>query len=92
MKIYPTFSEKSFKMGTLKLKIEKWLCCPFLSLRYLQEKKSQISVQVASDDVIVLISQTNKICFRLNLRFFPCKYLNKDSKKGVAEPFFNFQF
>ena len=25
-----------------------------------------------------------------NLRFFPCKYLNKDSKIGLAEPFVQF--
>ena len=25
-----------------------------------------------------------------NTMFFSCKYLNKDSKKGVAEPFFQF--
>jgi len=62
--IYPTFSEKSFKKGTLKPKIEKNdSVTPFLLslVRYLQEKKSQISVQVACGYHIVLISQTKNL-------------------------------
>ena len=56
VKIYPTCYEKSFKKATLKPKIEN---------RTLQGKKSQISVQVACGDHIVLISQTDDICFQL---------------------------
>ena len=67
MKFYPTFYEKSFKKGTVKPKIEKKVCYPFLLslFRFLQGKKSQISVQVASGDHIVLISIIDDICFSL---------------------------
>ena len=43
--------------------------------RYLQVKKSQISVQVAWGDHTIFISQTNDICFTLNI-----KYIGKKKK------------
>ena len=72
-KIYLTFYEKCFKKGTLNQKIEKKCSTiPFLlSLsRYWHEKKSHVSVQVAFSDHIVLISQTDDICFSLYIKHY----------------------
>ena len=73
MNLYPTFSEKYFKNGTLKPKIKKDSATPFTVLMFRKKKlgkKSQILFQVASDDFIVLISQTDDICFSFYINHF----------------------
>ena len=57
--------------GILKPKIEKkWLCYPFFTVfvQIFAGKKSQILYQVACGDHIVLISQTDDICFSLYIK------------------------
>ena len=73
MNLYPTFSEKYFKNGTLKPKIKKDSATPFTVLMFRKKKlgkKSQILFQVASGDFIVLISQTDDICFSFYINHF----------------------
>ena len=52
--------------------------------RYLQVKKSQISVQVAWGDHTIFISQTNDICFTLNIKYI--------GKKKILVPYRNVLF
>ena len=68
MTMYPTF-----KMGTLKPKIDKMFCYFFCTVfvQIFAVKKSQILVQVACGDHIVLIGRT-VLAFTLNI-IIKCK-------------------
>ena len=64
------FIRPFMKKGTLKPKIEKRALLPlfYCLCADIYRKKSQISVQVACGDHIVLISQTDNICFSLYIK------------------------
>ena len=51
--------------------LKKGLCFPIFTvfIQIFAEKKSQISVQVACGDHIVLINQTDGICSSLNIKY-----------------------
>ena len=70
MKIHPNLYRKAFKKGTLKPKIKKGSATPFFTVfvQIFAGEKSQISVQLACGDHIVLIRKTDDICFSLYIK------------------------